>query len=274
MKSRELRQNLPVQSFPVLRRAKLLVKRWMWPGANWVSRERAVIVRSFRRGTQDHLLDTLDCGCGNGFFTYHAAIRGSRCLGITVHEWERASCDEMRRYLRIPESHMRFQVSTLGELWKKVEYRNFFDQVLLLEVLEHILDAGAALRQIRDLMKEDGLLFVSTPNRDCQGSYPGHGCRVSPWEDGSHVRHGYTFEQLERILETSGFEPLDRASFGTLGSSLVIWIQAHLFRSASTYFTVALLPLLKLLSALLSLWKRPHTISVVARRTPLPSCNP
>ena len=44
-------------------------------------------------------------------------------------------------------------------------------------------------------------------------------------EDGWHVRNGYTFEQLEAILDECGFEPIDRYRYGTLGSRAVIWVQ-------------------------------------------------
>ena len=29
--------------------------------------------------------------------------RGARCLGITIHEWERQNCEEMRDFLGVPE---------------------------------------------------------------------------------------------------------------------------------------------------------------------------
>ena len=78
--------------------ARLLVKYAMYPGTNWVSREKAQVVRMFLRGTHERPVRTLDCGCGNAYFAYQAVKRSSRCTGITIHEWEKHNCEEMRSF--------------------------------------------------------------------------------------------------------------------------------------------------------------------------------
>ncbi len=85
------------------------------------------------------------------------------------------------------------------------------------------------MRQIHALLAENGLVYITTPNRDWQGN--ADRIRVTRNEDGWHVRNGYTIEQLESILEQNGFEPVDRLRFGTKGSTLVTWIQHRIFRS-------------------------------------------
>ena len=49
-------------------RVRLLVKYLMYPGTNWVSRDKSRVVRMFLTGTADRPIRTLDCGCGNGYF--------------------------------------------------------------------------------------------------------------------------------------------------------------------------------------------------------------
>jgi len=61
----------------------------MFPGTNWVSRDKARVVKMFLNGTADRPVRTLDCGCGNAYFALQAVRRGARCLGITIHDWER-----------------------------------------------------------------------------------------------------------------------------------------------------------------------------------------
>ena len=85
-------------------------------------------------------------------------------------------------------------------------------------------------------------------------------------EDGWHVRNGYAIEQLEEILEDAGFEPVDRLRFGTMGSTLVTWIQHRLFRSWIDPLTVLFFPVLKLAAWRLAPWRDPHTIFVLARK--------
>jgi hypothetical protein len=122
------------------------------------------------------------------------------------------------------------------------------------------------------LLDEDGFVYVTTPDRDWQAHTSS--IRVTRVEDGWHVRNGYTFEQLERVLEESGFEPIDRLRFGTLGSTAVTWIQHNLFRSRVDPLTVLFFPVLKLLSLALSPWRDTHTIFVLARKIRGPEGDP
>jgi SAM-dependent methyltransferase len=238
----------------------------MWPGTNWVSRDKSRLVNHLLVGTPERPVRTLDCGCGNAYFAHEAVRRGGNCLGITIHEWERHNCEEMRVFLGIPEDRMEFRTERLDELARDPANHRRFDQVLLLDVIEHIMDAHAALRQIHVLLDEDGFVYLTTPDRDWQGN-ASRG-RVTRTENGWHVRNGYTFEQLEAVLEESGFEPIDRLRFGTLGSTVVTWVQHTLFRSRIDPLTVLFFPVLKLLALVLSPWRDPHTIFVLARKRP------
>jgi SAM-dependent methyltransferase len=249
-----------------LTRARLLLKYLMWPGTNWVSRDKSRLVKHLLTGTPDRPVRTLDCGCGNAYFAHEAVRRGGTCLGITIHAWERHNCEEMRDFLGIPEARMEFRTERLDELARDPANHRRFDQVLLLDVIEHIMDAPAALRQIHVLLDEDGFVYITTPNRDWQGN-ASRG-RVTRTENGWHVRNGYTFEQLETVLEESGFEPIDRLRFGTLGSTVVTWLQHTLFRARIDPLTVAFFPVLKLLAMALAPWRDPHTIFVLARKRP------
>jgi hypothetical protein len=89
---------------------------------------------------------------------------------------------------------------------------------------------------------------------------------VTRYEDGWHVRNGFTFEQLESLLEAHGFEPVDRLCFGSIGSTVVTRIQHGIFGRWIDPLTVLFLPFLKLLSTLLSPFPDPHTIFVLARK--------
>jgi 2-polyprenyl-3-methyl-5-hydroxy-6-metoxy-1,4-benzoquinol methylase len=245
-------------------RARLWLKRLMFPGTNWVSRDKSGVARMFLEGSAGQPVRTLDCGCGNAYFSIEAVRRGSQCLGITIHEWEKRNCEEMRAYLGISPEALSFRQATLESLSADPEQHGRFDQVILLDVIEHIMDAHQALRQIHSLLAEDGFVYITTPDRDWQAH--SERIRVTRFEDGWHVRNGYTFEQLEKVLEDSGFEPVDRLRFGSLGSTAVTWIQHRLFRTLTDPLTVAFYPLLKLLAAALSPWKDPHTIFVLARK--------
>ncbi|MBV8677792.1 MAG: hypothetical protein JO355_11580, partial [Planctomycetaceae bacterium] len=122
-------------------KARLLLKSLMFPGTNWVSRDKSRLVKMFLTGTPDRPVRTLDCGCGNAYFAHQAVLRGATCLGITIHDWERENCEEMRDFLGVPEDAMEFRTCRLDELAANPAQRSRFDQVLLLDVIEHIMDA-------------------------------------------------------------------------------------------------------------------------------------
>jgi SAM-dependent methyltransferase len=252
------------QNLTPARRLRLLVKYLMFPGTNWVSRDKSKLVRMFLTGTPEDPVRTLDCGCGNAYFAHEALRRHARCLGITIHSWEKHSCEEMRSFLGWDESQLELRVTNLERLADDREQHGQYDQVLLLDVIEHIMDARAALRQLHAVTAEDGLIYVTTPDRDWEGN--ADHLRVTRTEDGWHVRNGFTMEQLEALLDEAGFEPVDRLRFGSKGSTLVTWIQHRVFRTWMDPLTVVFFPVLKLLSVALSPWRDPHTIFVLARK--------
>src|SRR4051794_35452555 len=127
--------------------ALLRLKLWMFPGTNWVSRDKSRVVKMFLTGTADQPVRTLDCGCGNAYFSLEAVRRGARCLGITIHDWERQNCEEMRDFLGVDDEALEFRVNHLSELAADPAARGRFDQVLLLDVIEHIMDARETFRQ-------------------------------------------------------------------------------------------------------------------------------
>src|SRR5262249_29613305 len=159
---------------------------------------------------------------------------------------------------------MQFKVSTLANFAADPARHGQFDQVLLLDVIEHILDDGAALQQIYQLLANDGLIYITVPDRNWQPVL--RGPRITRHEDGWHVRNGYTFEQLESLLLRNGFEPVDRLRFGTLGSTLVMEIQQMLFGRWIDELTVLLFPMLKVLALAFSPWRCTHTIFILGRK--------
>jgi hypothetical protein len=70
----------------------------------------------FLRGSDDRPIQTLDCGCGNAYFFDQALRRGSRCLGITIHEWEKHDCEEMRTFLGHAHEQLEFRLARLETL--------------------------------------------------------------------------------------------------------------------------------------------------------------
>ena len=102
-------------------------------------------------------LRVLDVGCGGGILSEALAERGASVLGIDLAE----------SALQAAEAHRAGQA---------VEYRlessretaargEMFDVVTCMEMLEHVADPAAVLRDIHALLKPGGWAFFSTINR-------------------------------------------------------------------------------------------------------------
>jgi ubiquinone/menaquinone biosynthesis C-methylase UbiE len=72
-----------------------------------------------------------------------------------------------------------------------------FECSVCTEVLEHIPDHGRAVAELARVIKPGGLLLVSVPQTP------------APW-DPSHVRQGYTFQELHDLLSAGGFRVVAR----------------------------------------------------------------
>ena len=170
----------------------------------------------FLTGTPDRPVRTLDCGCGNAYFSHQAVLRGARCLGITIHDWERQNCEEMRDYLGVPEERLEFRVASLDRARRRPRPARPVrpgaparrDRAHHGRPHDVPADPRPARRRRLRLRHDPRPRLAGQRRR----------IRVTRVEDGWHVRNGYTFEQLEAVLEESGFEPIDRLRFGTLGS--------------------------------------------------------
>lgn len=88
--------------------------------------------------------EVLDVGCGNGFIAHHlSSMLGTSVLGIDVMNTTEAPID-YRRY-----HGKQFPVEA-----------NSVDVVLLCYVLHHAQDAGAVLREVRRVLRRDGLVII------------------------------------------------------------------------------------------------------------------
>ena len=91
-----------------------------------------------------------------------------------------------------------------------------FDLVISSQVLEHVWDLGTAFSNLRNITKQNGLLWINCPT-----SNYAHG---SP----NYYSAGYTPEMISKNLEKIGFIILEQASFGSqrlyfLTHALQIW---------------------------------------------------
>jgi 2-polyprenyl-3-methyl-5-hydroxy-6-metoxy-1,4-benzoquinol methylase len=95
----------------------------------------------------------LDVGCALGFFVEAAAERGWRAEGVDISEHATAYA---REQLGV-EAHT-------GTIHETAYEPGTFDVITAWDVIEHVTDPVAELRYMRTLLREGGLLVLSTPD--------------------------------------------------------------------------------------------------------------
>lgn len=185
-------------------RAKDFFKRLFYPGFNFGGRSRKPLAKLF---LTEKDASTLDVGCGNGHFTFLAARAGGNVLAISFDADAIARCEVMKRSFPELGARVDFQVMDAAQL---ESLSKCFDQILLLEVLEHIDNDAETLRMIAKLLSPGGVLHITTPDVRL-GKWVGV---LDRFAQGGHCRLGYSAERLEHLLRSS---ELDIAYAGRLG---------------------------------------------------------
>lgn len=99
-----------------------------------------------------------------------------------------------------PQSYLHNLI--VGDIAEPTRFENeFFDAVLLPEVLEHLVKDHIALAEVRRILKDDGLLLVTVPFLHDDPEY--------------HIRV-HTRKSITRLLQASGFEVVDYLERGGL----------------------------------------------------------
>jgi len=95
----------------------------------------------------------LDIGCGNGEKLSEFLALGADCYGVEINE----KAVEVARSKGIKAYH--------GDLFGQDFEEKFFDVVIMDNVFEHMAEPGRLLTKVYALLKDDGTLVITVPNR-------------------------------------------------------------------------------------------------------------
>jgi 2-polyprenyl-3-methyl-5-hydroxy-6-metoxy-1,4-benzoquinol methylase len=135
----------------------------------------------------------LDIGCAAGFFLATAKENGFDPYGVELNKWL-AEWGEKRYNLE------KVKAGTLEQAeWKN----NFFDYTTMWDVLEHVPDPMATLKEINRITKKEGYIVIS---------YPDYGSILAKifgrkwWFLLSHHIFYFTPKTMEAMLKEAGFK--------------------------------------------------------------------
>lgn len=158
-----------------------------------VKQQQAREVFGFLRHLQFN--SVLDFGCAHGYYSVRIARQCPVCsvFGIEL------DCAELK-VAKSLKARFHLQNVDFGNV-DISGLRGKFDVVLLLQVIEHLPDDLATLKQIHALMTKGGYLIITGPNLESP---------LTEWNKrhiqvDSHVRDGYTLSEVARLLKRAGF---------------------------------------------------------------------
>lgn len=128
----------------------------------------------------------LDIGCSSGFFLDIAKEKGWNTYGIEPCEEEAKMC----------KGHI--LLNSLENLKSK------FDVITMWDVFEHIPDGNKQLKLLRDILAEDGIIFMQIPNSNSLA--------VRTMKDKCNMFDGiehtnlYNPKTIKKIAENNGFQ--------------------------------------------------------------------
>jgi 2-polyprenyl-3-methyl-5-hydroxy-6-metoxy-1,4-benzoquinol methylase len=161
----------------------------------------------------------LDAGCGTGTLSRWLAACGCRVLGVD------AAPDMIAAATHLAESHghseqLRFaRIDTLERLGMQ---DSSFDGLLCSSVIEYVSDPWAGLTEFARVLKPEGLLLVSVPNRHSlvrQAQLSCHqlgsliGTRWMKFLD--YSRQQYSRSEFQKLLTHAGFTMEKVLPFGS-----------------------------------------------------------
>jgi len=100
----------------------------------------------------------LDVACGRGYGTYFISKKSKAMVGVDI----RKDYIEFARN-NYSSNNLQFLESDATKINLS---DNTFDVIISFETIEHLQDADSFLREVIRLLKDDGILLLSTPNRD------------------------------------------------------------------------------------------------------------
>ncbi len=95
----------------------------------------------------------LEVGCATGFFLDEAKKNGWDVCGIEPSKWA-ADYAAQTFNLKVTQSLLN----------NTEETNNSFDVIVMLDVIEHLTNPARELQALRQMLKNDGILYISTPN--------------------------------------------------------------------------------------------------------------
>lgn len=158
----------------------------------------------------------IDVGCGTGEYTSIFSRNGNCVIVLDVQS-------------RVEEKYSKF-LFIRGDGTRMLFDSGSVDIVVSFDVIEHVEDALTFLKETHRVLKKDGRVFMSTPNRERLShlllKIIGRGVKypLTLGEDCIHIRE-YTKGELEDLFQKASFKNIYMPELGGIA------IESHRYRA-------------------------------------------
>lgn len=135
----------------------------------------------------------LEIGCSAGLFIDEARKAGFSAEGVELSDW---AVNHAREKFGLTVFHGALELASFAD--------QSFDVIVLLDVIEHLIDPKQLLLTARRLLKNNGIIYISTPNID---SFVARRMKSKWW--GINFFHLFYFSRttLSQLLESVNYVP-------------------------------------------------------------------
>lgn len=148
----------------------------------------------------------LDTGCGLGYFVKKVT---------TYPEWQVYGYEISRSAVEYAKNKLGLENIFCGKVEESSFSKKYFDIITLWDVIEHIPDPNPLLFYLNKILKDDGLLFVHTPNIKIQlpkakikKLLKGMNPDVHYLEAKDHINN-YSVKTIKKVLHNNGFGKIE-----------------------------------------------------------------
>lgn len=130
----------------------------------------------------------LDLACGEGYGSFMLAEEADEVIGADIDQITVGHASS--KYIR---ENLRFIQGSIIDL--PIKNEGVFDVIVCFEVLEHIKEHDKLMKEVKRLIKSDGIFIISTPNKSIYSDQPNY---PNPF----HLKELY-FDEFKNLLNTN-----------------------------------------------------------------------